>query len=756
MWFFCQSRITALVSADENSQHKEIHDLKENMKKVLFPLETFPFSNGENGKLFYPIYLFFPHIKKEINLLRAMISKLMMHPHEAIVLLSFTPNFIVTKSTHNVYQEFVLFHSDIVVSFLDNSTCSSESLNKTKYQESTSSADPIAVSSNLHSYSFLLATSFSLIGYSSKVIYFLEHLISVIAQPLEDLQAMTQEMQSLTRARCRTISAVHHAIDTMASSPHSASISITIDYLQLIFLPMTVDDSSRDLVASPHWSLERLRSQVHRFRRKRAVPSQGPAWASYRIKASDRWLFEDSPTHQPAIVLFPTLLLAHCRDIPEDHGDLTGQPRAEPLLRFEGKVREETAPGEGAQAAGLHCPDQLRRAREVILSTVYYTTPYVGHVRPCSGGTPHVVTGEEESRSLPCCDAASRYATARDPKVQFRNRPRLVVSLTTIPSRLPLLHLTVSSLLAQTVPPDAVYLHLPKTTKRRFSGSLSPGQETIHNGNSTSATVVGRNGGGRVPGRTDWSEGWTQEDMDGVLSHLRSLSMSLIINECEDFGPATKLIPTLMLEHDPDTILMTVDDDMVYKPTMIERLLERHVVDPGYAYANAGQMIDTHDEYGDVVVRSAASWVASDLPVDILEAFLGALYKRSFFDLSQLKDIPGECWHTDDIWISAHLSRRGIPRIKVIQNPGEFATFSKNDNVNPLREMNVFNERKNDVCATTLLSDFQQSWLSRYDDETQSFRPVRQDLTRKTSPAYCSFEYDPYSNLKTSPPSFDP
>ena len=265
----------------------------------------------------------------------------------------------------------------------------------------------------------------------------------------------------------------------------------------------------------------------------------------------------------------------------------------------------------------------------------------------------------------------------RQRDLKYADRPRIVVSLTTVPHRIALIEHTLRSVLDQTVTADVVYLHLPWRS-RRFPNSTYEIPRTV-------------------------------------------LDLPIVVNRCEDYGPATKLIPTLDLERHPDTLIITVDDDMVFKRSLIERLLERHFASPGYAYANAGQVIDVNDEFGPVVVRSAATWTEADYPVDILEAFLGALYVRSFFDVEELRAIPEPCWSTDDIWISAHLARRGVPRVKVIQHKGEFATFSKNDGVQPLRDSNVFGVRKNDVCAALLLADFQRMWSNSSYDQYCSF-----------------------------------
>lgn len=74
--------------------------------------------------------------------------------------------------------------------------------------------------------------------------------------------------------------------------------------------------------------------------------------------------------------------------------------------------------------------------------------------------------------------------------------------------------------------------------------------------------------------------------------------------------------------------------------------------------------------------------------------------------------IPEICIFTDDIWISAYLSRRGIPRIKLEQGWGDVAEFSPNDAIAPLRAQNLNGTKRNDVCAEHLLKDFQAGWVT--------------------------------------------
>lgn len=56
----------------------------------------------------------------------------------------------------------------------------------------------------------------------------------------------------------------------------------------------------------------------------------------------------------------------------------------------------------------------------------------------------------------------------------------------------------------------------------------------------------------------------------------------------EDFGPATKLIPTLFLEAHPDTLIITVDDEYSYHEYLIEDQVRQHMSAPHAVYGYSG------------------------------------------------------------------------------------------------------------------------------------------------------------------------
>ena len=74
-----------------------------------------------------------------------------------------------------------------------------------------------------------------------------------------------------------------------------------------------------------------------------------------------------------------------------------------------------------------------------------------------------------------------------------------------------------------------------------------------------------------------------------------------------DWGPATKLVPTLLAETDPATLLVTVDDEYAYPPSLLAALVEQHLRGPHAAYGFAGQQIDEEGAAAAVTATTATN-----------------------------------------------------------------------------------------------------------------------------------------------------
>jgi hypothetical protein len=202
------------------------------------------------------------------------------------------------------------------------------------------------------------------------------------------------------------------------------------------------------------------------------------------------------------------------------------------------------------------------------------------------------------------------------------DRSDIIVSLTTIPSRIGLIADTLKSLLTQTRPPKEIRLNLPAFSRRENRPYAVP----------------------------DW---------------LASLA-SVRIAPCEDYGPATKLLPTLA-DAAPGQAILVVDDDRIYPVSLIADLEKASAARPGAALGLGGWIApaDLIDRPTTILsnllmrppapVRSAR--IRKPVAVDILQGVAGYLVRPDFFNLAALTDYsaaPPAARTVDDVWISAH------------------------------------------------------------------------------------------------------
>src|SRR5258708_7949627 len=110
---------------------------------------------------------------------------------------------------------------------------------------------------------------------------------------------------------------------------------------------------------------------------------------------------------------------------------------------------------------------------------------------------------------------------------------RVVATLTTLPDRYDLLRNTLKSIVFQV---DVVYLTLPLRAKR-LNQEYPPLPDDI----TTMCRVI----------RTEF-----------------------------DYGPIMKLYGALLHERDPTTLIISVDDDIIYPPNLVASFLRRHQEHP--------------------------------------------------------------------------------------------------------------------------------------------------------------------------------
>lgn len=209
---------------------------------------------------------------------------------------------------------------------------------------------------------------------------------------------------------------------------------------------------------------------------------------------------------------------------------------------------------------------------------------------------------------------------------------RVVASLTTMPYRYEKLLKTLKSLHNQTYKLDAIYLAVPKVSRR-----LNIEYPPVPNDISSLCTVV----------------------------------------SCEDYGPITKIYGALYCEEDSETIIITFDDDMFYPCDIVESLVKHHQKYPNSAIGSSGMLVKYNCPFCAItpnedrfVYRIPKFYVPLEgRRVDSIFGYPGALYIRKFFpkkenlnELFKYSLMNEDMFMNDDIVISGYLSLFNIER----------------------------------------------------------------------------------------------
>lgn len=148
----------------------------------------------------------------------------------------------------------------------------------------------------------------------------------------------------------------------------------------------------------------------------------------------------------------------------------------------------------------------------------------------------------------------------------------------------------------------------------------------------------------------------------------------LKIFRTDDFGPATKLIPTVQRITDNNTVIIVVDDDLVYHPEMVAAHVHNQQI---WSEAVVGyDGMRSRDEYGNFSnyfgdVRDyyfTSNYMSSR--VDVLQHYKTVSYKRRYFEDDFFEFVEENYSWADDLMMAAYFSHKKRDRI---------ATFHESD-----------------------------------------------------------------------------
>ncbi len=260
------------------------------------------------------------------------------------------------------------------------------------------------------------------------------------------------------------------------------------------------------------------------------------------------------------------------------------------------------------------------------------------------------------------------------------DRAAVIVTLSTIPSRIALIEPTIKSLLRQTRAPKQIVINVPDYSIREKSGYIIP----------------------------------------PFLQNLKSVT----INRCDDKGPATKFL-SVVNSSAASQMIIVVDDDRIYPVSLVAELVAAVTANPDAAYCMSGWLVPQ-----DLTDRPTTIWsnfwltpptqlrgrrLDRPAPIDMLMGYAGYIIRPQQLDLAGLNDFskaPPEAFYVDDVWLSAHCR---VPRFALPTRRFNYQSKlrKRHYDLTSLASINKGaggNARRNN---TIVLRHFRSLWLSQ-------------------------------------------
>jgi len=136
----------------------------------------------------------------------------------------------------------------------------------------------------------------------------------------------------------------------------------------------------------------------------------------------------------------------------------------------------------------------------------------------------------------------------------------------------------------------------------------------------------------------------------------------------KDWGAGTKLLGALTLEHDPKTIIITLDDDVVYHADTIKWLAGHLGSGMALSFACEGwdKLRSRFVAYGTGLSISTVFSPHPRVCEGWLSGWAAVAYRAGHFQPDIwffLDSLPTGCFFNDDVWLSGYLAKTGINRV---------------------------------------------------------------------------------------------
>lgn len=144
------------------------------------------------------------------------------------------------------------------------------------------------------------------------------------------------------------------------------------------------------------------------------------------------------------------------------------------------------------------------------------------------------------------------------------------------------------------------------------------------------------------------------------LNEMASEYPNLKIFRGEDYGSITKIVDTIKRIEDPECIIITVDDDLVYHEEMVSEQYKNQKErfdNCAVGYDGIGALENVFRDIRNHYVVS----VPCNVKVNMLQHYKTVSYKRKYFEEDFFTDFVGKSW-ADDVVVSAYMGKRNIPK----------------------------------------------------------------------------------------------
>jgi hypothetical protein len=146
------------------------------------------------------------------------------------------------------------------------------------------------------------------------------------------------------------------------------------------------------------------------------------------------------------------------------------------------------------------------------------------------------------------------------------------------------------------------------------------------------------------------------------LQELNGKSV-LRIFRTDDYGPVTKIYPTIKRISNPNQLIIVVDDDLIYESRLIEGHINLRKNDDNVVWGYAG-LNNIGEKFGDARDRFVIG-VNNPVRVSIIEHYKSVSYRRRMFDDDFNEDFLSKGWSDDEL-VSAYMGMKGF--VKMVGN----------------------------------------------------------------------------------------